>query len=203
MSAQRERQPWPMKWVVLAILAVIVPYTFLTLHFRKPGKAYEPYHDMKERANTIRLLAAGFQRISLEAERPADAGRASALAPVRSAPGGVPPMLKETILDQPLLPDEIVRVAAPPTANTLMGYALDVTCTEPDNHHQLAGASAYVHGDEIYITPEFERLGGELLARTRETTARLTFPAGELKPGDYRVTLLGAKSSQSWTLEVR
>ncbi|MBI4622331.1 MAG: hypothetical protein HY736_03790 [Verrucomicrobia bacterium] len=34
-AAPKDRQPWPMKWIALAILLVIVPYTFLTLHYRK------------------------------------------------------------------------------------------------------------------------------------------------------------------------
>jgi hypothetical protein len=58
-AAPNERKLWPMKWIVVAIVAVIVPYTFLTLRYRRPGKAFEPYADMKDRANTMRLLSAG------------------------------------------------------------------------------------------------------------------------------------------------
>jgi len=203
MPAQRERQPWPMKWVAVAILAVIVPYTYLTLHYRRPEKAFEPYHDMKDRANTLRLLSAGFQRITLAAERPADPSRAGGSAPVSAAAGGVPGALHETLVEPPLLPAEIARVSAAPAANSLLAYPIDLTCSQPDNKQQLAGAQAYVREHEIWIAPEFERLAGNLLSRTRETTARLTFPPGALKPGRYRVTLLGANASKTWTLEVK
>ena len=71
-----------MKWVVLTIIAVLVPYTWLTLHYRKPGHAFEPYHDLKNRANIGRLLAAGYQRIPVDASRPADAVRVSATAAI-------------------------------------------------------------------------------------------------------------------------
>ncbi len=64
-----------MKWIILALLVVIVPYTFLRWHYRKPGKMFEPYHDIRDRANTARLLAAGFQRVTLVADRPADSSR--------------------------------------------------------------------------------------------------------------------------------
>ena len=57
---------------MLAILAVVVPYTWLTLAYRKPGPAFQPYEDLRRQANVKRLLAAGYQRISLTAQRPAD-----------------------------------------------------------------------------------------------------------------------------------
>ena len=59
-----------MKWIVLAILLSLGAYTWLTLHYRKVNPAFAPYGDMKDRANTHRLLAAGFQRITLRVERP-------------------------------------------------------------------------------------------------------------------------------------
>src|ERR1041385_8351505 len=106
-AAPKQRQPWPMKWIVVAITVVIVPYTFITLHYRRPDKAFEPYADMKDRANTMRLLSAGFQRVSLAAARPADPVRGAA-ATVQPAPGGIPAALKTTLVDQPLLPAEIL-----------------------------------------------------------------------------------------------
>ncbi len=204
MSAlQRERRPWPMKWIIVAIVAVIIPYTYLTLRFRRPEKVYEPYHDMKDRANTLRLLNAGFQRVTLEAERPSDPQRPSHAAPTLPATGGLPLALGTTLLDQPLLPAEIVNVYAAPVATALMSYPIDFTCTLPDNKQQLGGAQLYVRHEEIYIAPEFEKLGGNLLARSRENWVRVTVPAGALKPGHYRVVLLGARASKAWTLDVR
>ena len=62
-----------MKWVVLAIILSIGVYTFLTLKYRRPDRAFRPYQDLRDRANVHRLLDAGFQRIALEADLPADA----------------------------------------------------------------------------------------------------------------------------------
>ena len=42
------RQPWPMKWIVLAIILGIGAYTFLTLHYRKPGRAFQPYAEVAD-----------------------------------------------------------------------------------------------------------------------------------------------------------
>jgi len=192
-----------MKWVVLVILLAIIPYTFLTLHYRRPGRAYEPYHEMKDRANTLRLLSAGFQRINLNAERPADPARGGSAAAILPAPGGLPAALADTLVEKPLLPAEIVTVTAPPVTNAMFAYRVELTCGLPDNHEQLGGAALYLRGEEIIIVTDFERISGELLARARESLVRLTVPAGTLKPGRYHVTLVGAHGSKAWTLEVR
>jgi len=92
-----------MKWIVLTIALVLVPYTFLTLHYRKPGPAYRPYQDAQERANVVRLLSAGYQRITLPAQRPADPARGTATAPTLAALGGLPSALVATLVQKPLL----------------------------------------------------------------------------------------------------
>jgi hypothetical protein len=97
-----------MKWIVLTIVLVVVPYTSLTLRYRKPGPAFRPYQDMEDRANVMRLLAAGYQRITLSARRPADPLPPAAAAVVTPAAGGLPAGLRSTLVQQPLLPAEIV-----------------------------------------------------------------------------------------------
>ncbi|HVU25400.1 MAG TPA: hypothetical protein VHE13_14835 [Opitutus sp.] len=199
----RERKPWPMKWVVLAIVLAIVPYTILTLRYRKPGKMFEPYHDMKERANTMRLLSVGFQRITLEASRLVDPTPGMPAAPVFPARGGLPPELDLNLIDRPLLPAEIQSVHAASSINAVMSYPVELRCSQPDGHQQLGSADLYVHGHELVIVPSFERLSGELLARTSDNLIRLTVPAGALKAGLYHVTLVGSRLSQAWTLDVK
>jgi hypothetical protein len=192
-----------MKWIVVAILVLVVPYTFLTLHYRKPGKSYEPYADMRNRANTGRLLSAGYQRIELPAERPADRMTPMTSAAIVRAAGGLPPGLKDTVVALPLLPREITNVAAPPTANAVQPYSLRFSCTLPSHKQQLAGAELYLRGHELVITPDFEKIPGELLARNSDNIVELTVPAGALKPGRYHVTLVASESSRSWTVDVR
>ena len=191
-----------MKWIVLTIALVLVPYTFLTLHYRKPGPAYRPYQDAQERANVVRLLSAGYQRITLAALRPADPVRGTATAPTMAALGGLPSALVATLVQQPLLPAEILAVTAAPAVSALLPYPIQFTCTLPDNKQQLAGAALYIKDAEIIITPDFELLAGELLARSRESIILLTVPAGALKAGSYRITLAGQRSSRTWALQV-
>jgi hypothetical protein len=196
------RQPWPMKWIVIAILLVIVPYTFLALRYRKPEKAFEPYSDMKDRANTIRLLSAGFQRITLVAQRPADPTNTIIAAPVSAATGGLPESLRSSLVDQPRLPDEILSVAAAPGTTVDHPYSIQFSCTLPDDKKQLGGAHLYLRNEEIFFVPNFEHITGELLTRSRKNIVVLTVPANALKPGSYRATILGQRSSKSWALQV-
>lgn len=191
-----------MKWIVLAIVVVIVPYTFLTLYYRKPGPAYRPYQDAQERANVVRLLSAGYKRITLAAQRPADPIRGLMVAPTMSVAGGLPSELVSTLVQKPLLPAEILAVTAAPSVGAQQPYSIQFTCTMPDNKQLLAGAELYVKENEILITPDFELLTGGLLSRTRESVILLTVPANSLKPGTYQVKLAGQRSSRAWTLQV-
>ncbi len=191
-----------MKWVILVIVAVLIPYTWVTLHYRKPGPAYRPYQDAQERANVVRLLSAGYKRITLAAERPADATHIALAAPTTSGGGGLPAALTSTLVQQPLLPAEILAVTAAPSADTQKPYTIQFTCTLPDNKQQLAGANLYVKDFEIVVAPDFELLTGGLVTRTRDNVILLTLPAGSLPVGTYHVTLVGQHSSRAWTLQV-
>jgi hypothetical protein len=190
-----------MRWVVLSILIFIPIYTYLVLHYRKPGKMFEPYKDIRDRADVIRLLRAGYRRVAVEATRPVD-GAAPRDTAAPSA-GGIPHDLRETIVESPLLPEEIVSVSAAPTAASGIDYPISLTYTQPDNHRQLSGAHVYAKPGEIVIVADFERIEGDLLARTREESAVLDIPPRSIAPGRYRVTLVGEKASRTWALQVR
>jgi hypothetical protein len=201
-DALKERKPWPMKWVIVTILVVLVPFTYLNLRYRKPGPAYRPYQDAQDRANVVRLLSAGYRRITLAAQRPADTVRGPTPAPTLPATGGLPEELVKTLVQRPLLPAEIRSVTAAGSLKADQPYAIQFTCMLPDNKQQLAGAELYLRDSEIVITPDFELLTGGLLARTRESVILLTVPPGSIKPGQYRVTLTGQNSSRAWMLQV-
>ena len=192
-----------MKWIIIAILAMIVPYTFITLRYRKSGQAFQPYEDMKSRANVSRLLAAGYQRIPLIAQRPADGARTTGGAEITTTAGGLPTALRSTLVETPLLPVEIDSVTAAPITTTLLSYVIQLACTLPNDQQQLGGAELFLLDENIVITPTFEPVGGELQTRSRHAAVLLTVPAGALKPGKYSVTVVGERASRAWTLEVK
>lgn len=192
-----------MKWIILAIVLTVVPYTVLTLRYRKEGPAFQPYEDLRNRANVSRLLAAGYQRIPITAQRPADSARAPGGATTAARPGGLPADLKGTLVEPILLPAEIVSVTAAPTTAHDRDYAIQLACSLPDDRHQLGGAHVYVRGTDIVIAPTFEAVAGGLLTRSRQAAVLLTLPAGALRPGRYELTLVGERASRGWALEVR
>jgi hypothetical protein len=150
-----------------------------------------------------RLLSAGYQRIPLPAQRPADRTGGGGGAAVIPAAGGLPADLRSTLVEPPLLPSEILSVTAAPSASTMLPYAIALTCTLPSDKQQLGGADLYVKGETLVIAPTFEHVAGDLLTRSRHAVVLLTVPAGTLKPARYTVLLLGERSSRSWLLEVK
>jgi hypothetical protein len=198
----KHKKPWPMKWIVLSIVLFIPIYTYLTLHFRKKGPMFNPYQDMRDQADVVRLLKAGYQRVTVDASRPAEES-IMAGDPTTRAQGGLPAELKSTLIESPLLPLEIDSVSASPTAVAAIEYQIALTYTLADNKRQLSGAHLYERDNEIVIIADFERLGGGLLARTRDGAALITVPPGSIKPGTYRVTLVGERESRTWNLRVR
>lgn len=195
-----------MKWVVVAILVTVVPYTWITLHYRKPGPAYEPYEESRTRANVMRLLDAGYRRVSIRAERvdPAPSRSAGgAPAAATEAPGGLPVHLSQTLVDIPLMPERVLTVSAPAQGAASEPYVVTFTCTVPDTREQLSGAELYLRGRELTIIATFERLPGELLARTNESRVRIEIPGGIMEPGTHQAVLIGARGSLRWSFDLR
>ena len=199
----KERPLWPMKWIILAIILIIVPYTFLTLHYRKPGPAFRPYEDMKNRANVARLLAAGYQRLPIQAQRQVDAVRVPGGATIEDGAGGLPPDLRSTLVEAPVLPLDILALTAAPTASTLQPYVIQLTCTLPNDRVQLAGAELYMRDERLVFSPTFAPIAGDLQQRSPQSVVLLTVPAGALKAGRYDVFVVAERSSRRWSLEVK
>ena len=193
------RKLWPMKWVVIAMIAFMAAYTYVNLHYRKPGPSYEPYRDARERA---RLAGAGFSRVTARAARSASLGLPAAPIGAQALPGGLPADLAAGLLDKPLLPATIGEVAGPLTAEAARPASVQFFCTLGDDRQQLAGAKLYVKGGSAFIVPAFERLAPGLAARSRRDIVSVTVPAGSLKPGRYQITIVGAAQSRRWTLQV-
>jgi hypothetical protein len=203
MSVPRTQpKPWPMKWIVLVIVLSLGTYTWLTLHYRKANPAFAPYGDMKDRANTTRLLASGYQRISLRVERPADPLPVANGATIIASAGGLSEDLRLTLIDQPLLPQDYHQVSAAPSTNGFFPYLIRFACTVTDPQWQPGPVHLYVREDQITIVPELEKLSGDLLTRRADNIVLLTVPGGTLKPGTYTIVLAGQRESRTWTLQV-
>ena len=197
------RKPWPMKWIIIGILACIIPYTWLTIAYRKPNPAHEPYQDNKDRAQVLRLLDSGFHRIELPMNvLVVPPGPTTESATSEAIPGGFPPLLHDVLIERPPVPSEYLRVTAPVTALASAPYTFDFVCTQPDHDELPAQTQLYHRQQELVIIVGFETTPGELQSRRLEFTALITIPANTLEPGTYRATLVGARESRRWTFEV-
>jgi hypothetical protein len=188
-----------MKWIVLAIALFVVLYSYLNLHFRKPGPEYQPYQDSRQRAQ---LEKVGYQRITARVDRPSDPKPIPNTAPVFPAPGGLPADLLGTFSTPPLMPAEIGAVGAAGALDPTETYSIQFSCTESDNLREVVGAHLYFKAGEIIALPDSEPLAEGLVARTRAAVIRIRVPPGAIPPGTYQVTLVGAEASKSWTLQV-
>jgi hypothetical protein len=208
MSARSSQKPWPMKWVVVAIVVFIGAYTFITVRYRKAGPAHQPFHDAKERETVARLREAGYTRIQASAERPADPARTRAIfsetgAEVTDAPGGLPAELAETLLDKPKIPEGFASVVAPRGATAMLPYLVQYVCLLPDHKEVVGETRVYSKDNHVAIVTDFERIDGDLLARTKESVVLLTLPPGTFKNGGtYEVTLVGRLGSKRWNVQV-
>jgi hypothetical protein len=205
MSEKPSKRPWPMKWIVIAILGCIVPYTWLTLQFRKPNPAYQPYHDTKERAQVKRLLDSGIRRLHLAVEEPAvsQTMAVNPTASVQPAPGGLPTSLRETLLDEPFLPIAVTAVRAAARSPATTPYPIEFTCTQRQpRDHRLLLVTAYLQGETLTLVPTFNEPQGSASERSREITAQVKLPVGLLKTGTYTVLLAGRNQSRSWQVQI-
>jgi len=158
-----------MKWIVLALLPCLAAYTFVTLQYRKPGHAFEPYSDLKAQAQIHQLLEAGFQRIPLEirdaadsrplnkepdfanyAENPANAQTLYALI-TQTAGGGLPEDLASALIDPPNLPGSINTSLGP--ADLYEGGDLVLKIQFYASSEPVA-AQLYVRGSETFVVVE-------------------------------------------------
>jgi hypothetical protein len=194
-----ERKPWPMKWIVLAIILFIPAYTYVNLRYRKLSRAYQPYAETMERG---RAAGAGYARIVAEVQRPADPPPSSEGAPVSAAPAGLPAPLQPLFLFPPSLPAGVGALVAPASSAGGSPYAFQFRCTVPDTRWQLASAVLFVKDGTITIVPGCERLVSGLDARADSSPVRVVVPAGKLPPGRYRVILSAAGNSLAWPLVV-
>ncbi len=196
-----------MKWIVLAIVVGIAVYTYLTLHYRKPGADYRPYEDFTKRANIERLLNAGYRRVETTAERPADtAALLRSLGPVATVtntPGGLPGGLAGTFVDAPRLPDTIYSVSPPRQATALLPYPISFNCSVSNQKEQLGGAQVFIRANTVVIVTQFESIAGGLQARTKDSTVALTIPGGTLPVGRTIITLAANRGSKQWTVDVK
>lgn len=198
-------KPWPLKWVVLAIVVSLALYTFITLSYRKPGPPYRPYQDAQDRATTTRLLAGGWSRIPVTLSRPVElAALPGGPAAVTRGGTGLGAEFDAAFAEKPPLLAAVGRVVAPAEITRGQEYRAHFRGTLADQHTQLGGVALYRRGHELVLIPTTERLPDQgLLSRWTETAYQLSFPTESLPPGRYQARLTAQGAAAAWSFSVR
>jgi hypothetical protein len=82
-------------------------------------------------------------------------------------------------------------------------YTLQFTCAQPDYRTQIRGVHLYRKDRQLFFLPDFEKMTGQLLARSKESIVLMSFPTQGLSPGRYTATLCGDRTSLSWAFTVK
>lgn len=207
MSAAPHRpnqKPWPMKWVVGAIVVFAVGYTAVNLYFRKPGQAYRPYQDAQDRATVARLLAAGWHKVPVELRRPVEKPSAGQAATVTRAAVGLGPDLTPNFAEPPKLLASIDRVVAPGSVARGADYDAYFTASLTSQKAQLGDLALYRKGNQLVFIPSSEALPGkDLMSRWADSTYCLNFSTAGLEPGRYQARLVAKGPAATWSFTVK
>lgn len=207
MTAQHKRppKPWPMKWIVLVIVAFVVVYTAVNLYFRKPGPGYRPYQDAQDRATTARLLNAGWQRLPLTTRRPMEKpGTDQPAAPVKRAAVGLGSDLEDKFAEKPQLLASIDQVTAPAAANRNGEYAAYFTASLANLKWQVGEMNLYRKDRELVLIPAAEPLPGSgLMSRWNDSTYWIGFSTANLPPGHYEMRIVAKGPAAAWSFDLR
>lgn len=205
MTARPSPKPWPMKWVVTAIVVFVAGYTLVNFYYRKPGIGYRPYQDAQDRATTARLLAAGWKKMPVEARRPAEKPTLDDTpAAVTRAAAGLGPDFAPKFAEQPRLLASIDRVMAPAHVAHGSDYSAYFSASLTNQKAQFGDLALYRNGHELVLVPSTETLPGkDLMSRWSDATYCVIFSTAHLPPGRYRVRIVAHGPAASWSFTVK
>ena len=205
MTARPTPKPWPMKWIVVAIVVFAAGYTAVNFYFRKPGKAYRPYQDAQDRATTARLLAAGWHKLPVDSRRPVEKPSVDDTpAAVTRGAVGLGLDLTPNFAEPPKLVDTIDRVVAPASVPHGADYSAYFTASVPSQKAQLGDLTLYRRGNDLVLIPSTEPLPGKaLMNRWSDSTYCVNFSTAQLPPGRYSVRLVAKGPAAAWSLTVK
>jgi len=198
------KKPWPMKWIVVAILVFVVGYTAVNLKFRKPGPAYRPYQDAQDRATTARLLAAGWQKVALDTRRPVEKPDTLGAARISRELAGLGPDLEAKFAEKPKLMSSIDSVSAPARVAHGGDYTVFFTASLSNLKGQVGDLALYRHGNELVLIPSIETLPGkELMSRWNDSNYAVTFSTATLPAGRYTMRIIALAPAATWSFEIQ
>lgn len=209
-AAPRERKPWPMKWIVLAIVVYIAGYTFINVAYRKPaGSAHEPAVETRERAlRTVQTTMNGWSRVACElAETVPSSDAEPAVVTAKPLPTPLdrhlPPDLPMIMPGEPALHPAQFSVTAP--ARLAVADPLRVRLEFPGDATVPAFGEilAYFKGNHLYLFIQDRR---HVAPDTQPVPAAsplvLVLPPATLTAGTWQASAFTASQAFDWSFTV-
>jgi len=193
-----------MKWIIAAIIAFVIIYTAVNLYYRKPGPAYRPYQDAQDRATVARLLAAGWQKLTVTTRRPIEKMSANGPAPLHRSALGLGADFEPNFAERPKLLATIDQVSAPAEVIHEQDYTIFFTASLTDLKAQVGDTALYHKGYALVLVPTAETLPGkELRSRWPDSNYAVTFSTTTLPPGRYEIRLVAKGPALAWSFIVK
>lgn len=193
-----------MKWIVVAIVVFVIGYTIVNIYYRKPGRAYRPYQDAQDRATTVRLLAAGWQKVHVESRRPVEKPSVAAPAAITRGAVGLGPDLAPQFAEAPKLLKSIDKVVASSAVAHGADYTVYFTATLANQKSQVGDVSLYRKASELVLVPTIEPLPGkDLMSRWSDANYCISFSTESLAPGRYTMRIVAQGPAAAWSFTVK
>ena len=204
MSGQgnKDRRPWPMTWVAVAIAVFITLYTVINFQFRKNEDPHLPYEEAKERESRFfEFDLNGWKRLEVVLYVPLASDPSAELLPVEAR-------AQEGRLDQDM-PMDLVTVIPrrPDLAGGVQGVETSITEDLDLKILLISGQGeigavqleAYLKdGHLVILAVESEQTGG----LEGSTTFRLSLSGAGIPGGLYSVTMYTEEAVYEWKLTV-
>ncbi|RKX30787.1 MAG: hypothetical protein DRP71_14465 [Verrucomicrobia bacterium] len=197
----KDRRPWPMTWVAVAIAVFITLYTVINFQYRKSEDPHLPYEEAQERKSRFfEFDLNGWKSLEVASDTSASASRDD-LLPVRARPQAgrldqdMPMDLVTVIPRRPKLVGGFHMIEPFMTKNRTLEIVL-VPETEIEDPIQL---EAYLkEGHLVILAVEGEQTGG----LEGSPTFRLGLTAEEFPTGPYSAELYTDPTVYEWTFTV-
>jgi hypothetical protein len=199
-----------MKWIVLVIVAYIAGYTFINIAYRRPGSAYEPAAEARERSlRTVQTTMNGWSRVacgftgmafSSDTESAAVAAKPLPIPLDRHLPPDLPMIMP----GEPALHPAAITVTAP--ARHDASGPLHVRLDFPDGATVPAFGEvlAYFKDHHLYLFIQDKRhVARDTQPIPAESPLHLVLPPTTLTAGTWQASVFTASQAFDWSFTVR
>lgn len=199
------RKAWPIKWIVLAILAYVVGYTFINIAYRKPsGSAHEPYAEARQRElRTVQTTMHGWTRLTCsftEALSTPEPAAVSAEPLPQPLDQHLPRELPMIMPGEPALHPANVTLHAPARLSASEALRLRLEFPETASVPAFGEVLAYAKENRLYVFIQDQRhVARDAQPTPAASPLAIELPPAALTPGTWQATAFTASQALTWS----